>query len=509
MDARKLIRRAREHGLPGARVAAGADRLGSLLDALAPGMVVQDLQLGDGVCGGLRISDGAVVVCELLPAAPTIVDWPIRLPPLPDLLAAAERGVSVQLLVQMAPSLIPSTENVCAAYRHAYLAVRVPDRVATSASAVVGRLAECLAAAGVLARVLTTDQVVDALGLLTGVDRAVSDSQVPILVREPRVVRVASAVHACFRVEDVAASGTRAYQFLERVSLLPSVALTIAMAAEHLARDTRLETVVRVSADDDAHLARSVQILTAEARMWNVRLSRLDGQHRDAFVATLPLGGYPKPSARWAQVISTRLFPELPITAWVGGAGPTLGTGSEDQRPIPLRLLGPQPLQVLVVGRPLAKFIALRTVAVRAVVSVQTTQPGAWSGPFQLVRDTSAIRRHARSRAGSHLVVIDDDHAPRAAPPPDALPHQPMLLVRRKLQTADIELVRAADAVILQSIDRADTALIAAALGEQAGRATELLSLNQAVILDRNRAHRVTLNPTPYESTLIELTTHE
>lgn len=170
---------------------------------------------------------------------------------------------------------------------HAMLTVRVErtvdalddDVLSVSLTNAIRRLLRRARRSGPHLRVLTGDEVRAAVGVLAGVGSG------------------PPAFHERWRhwtAGDLAQAGLRLHGDRPRTATIerllvgsPGVSVTVAVAADV----AHLDGCVRVAAADPAAVDAAVDRLIALGQMLDVRLERLDGIHRRAVAATLPIGG--------------------------------------------------------------------------------------------------------------------------------------------------------------------------------------------------------------------------
>jgi hypothetical protein len=214
-----------------------------------------------------------------------------------------------------------------------------------------------------------------------------------------------------------------------------------------------VDFAVRVAAADPAGLALATQALRKVLAAERAHARRLDGEHSDGLIATLPLGGggttdipgRPADQALPPEVVEGL---ELPI----GAAGLMLGS-NRHRSSGGGRLLPARTDPGLLVGGVRAPALALRAMALGARVVVQTARPQAWE-PFvrgaavpgesiAVVTARPPIEMPPGSALHPLLVVVDV--GPVGADTRPGAGWQATLVVRDDFSAADVDVASRAD----------------------------------------------------------------
>ncbi len=250
-------------------------------------------------------------------------------------------------------------------------------------------------------------------------------------------LRVGETVQAAFRLSGWAGPP----DFIGRLLMLPTRATTVALGAGPQASPgtgTAVDLHVRLAASDPPQLAAAVEALhrmvAAHGSATGARavLTRLDGEQRDGFIATLPLGivpgqaitGRPGPPAAPAALVDALNGMALPL----GEAGLMVGRNRHGD-PAVVRLFRSRPTRVLLVGGVSgAQLVAMRALGMGARVVVRTDRPSAWE---QLVHRLSVSSSGSGSAGGGiSLVAVSRAVRPVAVAGPDGEPEESAVVSR-------------------------------------------------------------------------------
>ncbi|HEX5740703.1 MAG TPA: type VII secretion protein EccE, partial [Pilimelia sp.] len=258
---------------------------------------------------------------------------------------------------------------------------------------------------------------------------------------------------------DAASTG----RLLARLRALPAVATTVALTQAPTA-------TVRLAAPDGEALAGCARRLQEAAAAHRVRVVALDGRHRRALAATLPLG------ATAPAPVAAASAPAHPGPAGAALRTPRAGLMvgvNRDGVPVLVRLFRPEPTRALLVGGvAAAQLLAVRALAAGARVVVRTTRPGAWE-PFARAAGAPgaevAVTLPATPEPGGDdplhplLSVLDAGPVPYDLPADAAWRTQ--LVVRDELVAVDSATLALSDLVVLQPLRAAEADLVGAVLG--------------------------------------------
>jgi type VII secretion protein EccE len=306
---------------------------------------------------------------------------------------------------------------------------------------------------------------------------------------------------ACLRIGNLPVLRPElAEQVVSRLLAVPATAVTVSLAASRAGSDL----VVRVAAPDPAGLATAVQGVRRLLGAVGLTVRRLDGEHLDGLLASLPLGRVlvPGPAGALGERAST-----LP------GSGVMVGRNRRGS-PVIARLVRPEPTRVLLVGGiRAAETLTLRALALGAHVLVQTGRPAAWE-PFlravSLPSDTIAMVPPGQTvalppagRLAPQLVVVDVGTA--AGDPPGGYgPWRTTMVVRDDLAAADVDPLARADLVILQPLRPDEAVLAGATLGLGDGQEwLTRIRADMVGLVNRRAVRFALLSPTPLEQQLV------
>ncbi|MET7669884.1 type VII secretion protein EccE [Micromonospora luteifusca] len=506
------------------RALAGPAGAADLLDLVAPGTVVRSTELAGGPAAVLEDTAGMVALLELGDPGDLLGDVSRAIPAPSTLLPPAGPDVPplrVQLLLAGAPAPVPAAVGtVGTSYRQltdGRLTGRERAVVAVRVLRVDGWSEEDLR------RVLagTVRRIVRRLGSLTarplGVPAALRvlgelahhDGH-PVRESWP-ALRTGALFQATFRlVQWPDAGGTGGRRLVPRLLALPATATTVSITAGPSpitgAGGVPTELTVRLAAETAVELAAATEALNRLVTDLGGELRRLDGTHLFGLAATLPLaltapGAQPRPAVEdW----------ELTL----GDAGMMVGTNRHG-RAVTVRLFRPESTRVLLVGGVrAAQLVALRALALGALVVVQTARPRAWEpfvrgvgvgapgGTIPLITPGRAVGDGVGTALRPLLLVVDV--GPVSAEAEQGPPWRATLVVRDELTPADVDVLSRADLALLQPLNAAEAALAGAALG--LGGSAEWLTRirdDMVAVVNRRALRWALLSPTPIESQLI------
>jgi hypothetical protein len=282
------------------------------------------------------------------------------------------------------------------------------------------------------------------------------------------------------------------------------------------------ELTVRLAAGTATELAAASEALIRLVTDLGGRLRRLDGAHLSGLAATLPLaltaaGAQPRPAAFGAQPHAPRAGTQPGPSAddWelsLGDAGMMVGTNRHG-RAVTVRLFRPESTRVLLVGGVrAAQLVALRALALGALVVVQTARPRAWEpfvrgvgapgGTIPLLPPGRSVADGVGTALRPLLLIVDAGPVTAdAAPGP---PWRATLVVRDELTPADVDALSRADLALLQPLNPAEATLAGAALG--LGGSAEWLTRirdDMVAVVNRRALRWALVSPTPIEAQLI------
>ncbi|MEU7756401.1 type VII secretion protein EccE [Micromonospora sp. NPDC049101] len=503
------------------RALAGPAGAADLLDLVAPGTVVRSTELTGGPAAVLEDTTGMVALLELGDPGDLLGDVSQAIPPPSALLPTAGPDMPplrVQLLLAGAPAPVPAAGTAGTSYRQltdGRLAGRERAVVAVRVLRVDGW------SAADLRRVLagTVRRIVRRFGSLTarplGVPAALRvlaelahhDGH-PVRESWP-TLRSGALVQATFRlVRWPEAGGAGGRRLVPRMLALPATATTVSITAGPSPTSgvgpAPTELTVRLAAATATELTAATEALERLVTDLGGELRRLDGAHLHGLAATLPLAlTTPGPQQRSAM-------DDWELT--LGDAGMMVGTNRHG-RAVTVRLFRPESTRVLLVGGVrAAQLVALRALALGALVVVQTTRPRAWEpfvrgvgapgGTIPLLPPGRPVADGVGTALRPLLLVVDVGPVPAEAEP--GPPWRATLVVRDELTPADVDALSRADLALLQPLDAAEAALAGAALG--LGGSAEWLTRirdDMVAVVNRRALRWALLSPTPIEAQLI------
>ncbi|MEU4553986.1 type VII secretion protein EccE [Micromonospora violae] len=518
------------------RALAGPAGAAELLDLVAPGTVVRSTELTGGPAAVLEDTTGLVALLELGDPGDLLGDVSQPIPAPAALLPPAgpdQPPLVVQLLLAGAPAPVPSAGGtVGTSYRQltdGRLAGRERAVVAVRVLRVNGWSEEDLR------RVLagTVRRIVRRLGPLAarplGVPAALRvlaelahHEGDPVRESWP-VIRSGTLVQATFRlIRWPGADGAPGRRLVPRLLALPATASTVSLCAgpsptmpsgPSSTNGVPTELTVRLAAATATELAAATEALIHLVTDLGGKLRRLDGGHLGGLAATLPLAlttpaAQPRPPASGARPGPAVDEGGLSL----GDAGMLVGTNRHG-RAVTVRLFRPENTRVLLVGGVrAAQLVALRALALGALVVVQTARPRAWEpfirgvgapgGTIPLLPPGRAVADGVGTALRPLLLIVDAGPvAADAAPGP---PWRATLVVRDELTPADVDALSRADLALLQPLTAAEATLAGAALG-LGGSAEWLTRIRQdmVAVVNRRALRWALLSPTPIEAQLI------
>ncbi|MGV9210798.1 type VII secretion protein EccE [Micromonospora sp. RB23] len=490
-----------------------------LLDLVAPGAVVGSTELSSGQAAILEDTGGMVVLLELGDPGDLLGDAPRAIPAPSTLLPTPGPDVPpvrIQLLLSGTPAPVPTAGGtVGTSYRQltdgrlvgrerAVLAVRVlradgwpPEALRRALAGTTRRIIRRLGP--LTARPLGVPAALRVLGELAHHDGE------PVLPTWPSL-RTGALVQATFRlVRWPQAGGAAARRLVPRLLTLPATATTVSLCVGPAAGvDAAVtELTVRLAATSTAELTVAVDALGRLVDGTGGELRRLDGAHLDGLAATLPL----------ALISAGRS--EAALDDWelpLGEAGMMVGTNRHGGA-LTVRLFRPEGTRVLLVGGvPAAQLVALRAMALGALVVVQTARPRVWEpfvrgvgapgGTIPLIPPGRPVADSAGNALRPLLLVVDTGPAPADTEPGPAW--RATLVVRDELTPADVDTLSRADLAVLQRLRPAEAVLAGSALGlgDSAGWLTRMRD-DMVAVVNRRALRWALLAPTPIEAQLI------
>jgi hypothetical protein len=494
VDPRKLIRRLPD--IAGTirertEVRPVGDRRVALLDTIVPGTKITETNS----VAFVERADGLSVTLSLEPAGGTVLSRPMRLPAVAALLPAGP--FTLQLVVHSQPppgdnplsaSYLELTRYNCARNRWAYLTLTSTAGEQAGLLAAAEALRERLAAEGIAAEPVDAAGVLAAVALVGHLDDGLLAAGTALVRRGLGSFDIGQTTQSCFTWQDPTG------HVLGRLCLLPATAATVGVAVAAAGGELVSEQVLRLAAPNKAILAHAQARAAAEVVRLGARLDPLDGKHLPAAAVTFPVGAVPsrRAAAGWARVGPAHaLAAEQP---WCGGAGLLLGWDAHHGTPVPARLFRHRPTTGVVLGHGLAKLIALRAVAAGAAVTVQTTQPQLWRGPFQLLPPGVPVAPSGGPHR-PHLIVGEEP----ATAAPGA--YQAHLTALDTLVPQHLPLVEAVDLVVFGEVDSAQRALLNATFGGVVGPFEP--HPGHAVAISRDQLSAYSVSATPVEQSML------
>jgi type VII secretion protein EccE len=292
-------------------------------------------------------------------------------------------------------------------------------------------------------------------------------------------LRIGGLSQATFRLDrwpDLRIETAR--RMVSRMLALPAAATTVTLTAgphpETGDDDAPVDLVVRVAGHDAAGLSMATQVLRKVLASERAHARRLDGEHHDGLVATLPLGGGRMPGVPGRPIdhaLPAAVVDGLDLP--VGASGLMLGTNRHGQ-PVIARLFRQEQTRAMLVGGVrCAQLLALRAMALGARVVVQTARPQAWE-PFvrgaAVPGESIAVVPPAREiqippGSALHPLLVIVDVGPVGAETRQGAGWQTTLVVRDDFSLADVDVASRADLLLLQPLRPEEANLVGTALG--------------------------------------------
>ncbi|MEV4654941.1 type VII secretion protein EccE [Micromonospora sp. NPDC049301] len=504
------------------RALAGPSGPAELLDLVAPGTVVRSTELPGGPAALLEDTGGMVALLELGDPGDLLGDTSRAIPTPSALLTPVGPEVPplrVQLLLAGTPAPVPAvggtvgtsyrqlTDGRLAGRERAVLAVRVLRVDGWSEEdlrrVLAGTLRRVVRRLGPLtARPLGVPAALRVLGELAHHDG------LPVRESWP-VLRSGALLQATFRLTRWPdAEGAGAHRLVPRLLALPATATTVSLCAGPPpvtgATGVPTELTVRLAAGTATELTAAAEALDRLVTGLGGELRRLDGAHLAGLAGTLPL-------AQATPEAQQRPAPDnWELT--LGEAGMMVGTNRHGGA-VTVRLFRPESTRVLLVGGVrAAQLVALRAMALGALVVVQTARPRAWErfvrgvgapgGTIPLIPPGRPVADGVGTALRPLLLVVDAGPVPAEAEP--GPPWRATLVVRDELTPADADALTRADLAVLQPLDATEAALAGTALG--LGGSAEWLTRirdDMVAVVNRRALRWALLSPTPIEAQLI------
>ncbi|MFI7589856.1 type VII secretion protein EccE [Spongisporangium articulatum] len=256
----------------------------------------------------------------------------------------------------------------------------------------------------------------------------------------------------------------------------------------------------------NAPAARLTERLAAEG----FGLTRLDGRHRPALLAGLPLARVPvgrtTPLGR-AQVVPTAQLTALDVPVRSGGL--TVGTDTAGE-PVLVRLFRPTPVRIyLMTSGYVAKLLAYRSAVAGASVEVVSPRESHWSRLVEVLDGRARpVPRGAVAQFGSGLTApllrIDDAGLATTIDRSELGAWQTRLVLQDRVTRENVGTLRAFDLVMVQRLRPEMLALLAPVLGIPAEVVDVLPMIPDDVValLGPGTARLVNLSPTWSETNL-------
>ncbi|MGC4818828.1 type VII secretion protein EccE [Micromonospora sp. DT63] len=493
-----------------------------LLALVAPGAVVHSTELSGGPAAVLEDTGGMVALLELGDPGDLLGDASREIPAPAALLPTPGPDVPpvrIQLLLSGTPAPVPTaggtvgtsyrqlTDGRLAGRERAVLAVRVlrADGWTQEAlrRALAGTVRRIVRRLGPLtARPLGVPAALRVLGELAHHDGQPVRESWPLL-------RSGALVQATFRLVDWPQTGApAARRLVPRLLALPATATTVSLCVgPPAAGDTGTaptEMAVRLAATSTAELTVAVDALSRLVDGVGGTLRRLDGAHLSGLAGTLPVA---LTSAGGQSAVA---LDDWELT--LGEAGMMVGTNRHGGA-VTVRLFRPESTRVMLVGGVrAAQLVALRAMALGALVVVQTARPRAWEpfvrgvgapgGTIPLIPPGRPVADSVGTALQPLLLVVDAGPVPAETEPGPAW--RATLVVRDELTPADVDALSRADLAVLQPLHGAEAALAGTALG-LGGSADWLTRIrdDMVAVVNRRALRWALLSPTPIEAQLI------
>ncbi|MFF0371305.1 MULTISPECIES: type VII secretion protein EccE [unclassified Micromonospora] len=504
------------------RALAGPAGPAELLGLIAPGTVVRSTEFSGGPAAVLEDTGGMVALLELGDSGDLLGDASRAVPTPSALLPPVGPDVPplrIQLLLAGTPAPVPAaggtvgtsyrqlTDGRLAGRERAVLAVRVlrvdgwsEEDLRRVLAGTVRRIVRRL-------RPLTARPLGVPAALRVLVELAHHDGH-PVRESWP-ALRSGALLQATFRLSRwPRADGAGATRLVPRLLALPATATTVSLCAgpPPVSGTTGVPTelTVRLAAGTATELTAAAEALDRLVTGLGGELSRLDGAHLAGLARTLPLA-LATPGAQ-----SRPALDDWELT--LGGAGMMVGTNRHGGA-VTVRLFRPESTRVLLVGGVrAAQLVALRAMALGALVVVQTGRPRAWEpfvrgvgapgGTIPLIPPGPPVADGVGTALRPLLLVVDAGPVPADAEP--GPPWRATLVVRDELTPADVDALTRADLAVLQPLDATEAALAGTALG--LGGSAEWLTRirdDMVAVVNRRALRWALLSPTPIEAQLI------
>lgn len=266
------------------------------------------------------------------------------------------------------------------------------------------------------------------------------------------------------------------HALLPRLLRLPATTVTVALTAGpwvDSGEQLRAQLAIRLTGPDQTSLTNAGAALRQVLATDQAQARRLDGEHLDGFLATLPLAG-PTPAG---LAPDSHLGPPrrsaavAALTTPYGGSGLMIGVNRHSE-PVSFRLFRPETTRVVLIGgAPVAQILAVRAMALGAYVLVQTTRPWAWeaftrglgSGAPLSVMAPGPVTVPPGTPLRPLLSIVDA--GPVAADRTPGTPWHSTLVVRDDLSPVDVDVLGRADLALLQPLQPAEAAVAVSVLG--------------------------------------------
>lgn len=284
-----------------------------LLQFLAPGAEVAEVDSEAGMVGVIGHPGGVVVLLEPVASdADLLAEEPVSLPSVGSLLPVSDPDgppTTVQVVVSVVPAPALTAEPTAAgmsygqftggrvpASRQAWVALQLQRTAGDHAEedlreALVGvarRLRRKLERDGLSVRLLDRDEVLAAVGQASA---ALGDAS---RAKERwRSWWLGQVPQTCLQIRKWPDLETaKGAALFDRISAVPSLATTIAVAARRAGDRMETQAVIRVAAPTSGQLSQAVSGVSAAAGECGAALQVLSGEQGSGVAASLPLGGF-------------------------------------------------------------------------------------------------------------------------------------------------------------------------------------------------------------------------
>jgi type VII secretion protein EccE len=307
-----------------------------------------------------------------------------------------------------------------------------------------------------------------------------------------------------------------AHALLPRLLRLPATMTTVSLTVgpwSGTEGQVRAQLTVRLAAPDAGSLGSATAALKQALAGDQAQARRLDGEHMDGLLATLPLGGaIPAGQTPDAHLGAFRRSSSvLALATPYGGSGLMIGV-NRNSDPVAVRLFRPEATRlVLIGGVAVAQVAAVRAMALGAYVLVQTTRPWAWeafgrglgAGAPLTVMPPGPVTVPPATPLRPLMSIIDA--GPVAADRTPGTPWHSTLVVRDDLSPVDVDVLGRADVALLQPLQPAEAAVAVSVLGLSRDQESWLSRAQPGMVgvVHKRSVRWAAMSQTSYEQQLI------